>query len=280
VWLAAAIVLLAALADAPSGAAALLAEADRHFSRRGQDARGARCHPEPIDAALDSYRAALASDPALVPARVGILRSLFFRAGYCGEGGEAQKRRFEQAKRLAEDSEKWIEGHVGAKLRRGRVEPFRPVPGAAALFFWCGVSWGQWSLDHKLAAAWQGAARRVRDLGELALALDPEYEQGSPHLLLGRLHTESPKIPLVTGFVSRRQGFEHLRRAHAIAPANSVARFFLADAMLRHEPSSRTQALRLLRECAAADPRPDYLVEDRHYAEKARERLRALGEAP
>jgi hypothetical protein len=271
---------LAAALGPVAAAEASLAEADRHFAGRAAGTRDSECAPAAIDAALAGYRSALAAAPDSLEARVGILRSLFFRGGFCGESPTAQKRTFEEAKRAAEAFQAWIEGRTGARVRRDRPEPFRTVPGSAALLFWCGVSWGQWSLDHKLAAAWQGAAGRIRDLGEAARAVDPGYEQGSPDLLLGRLHVESPRIPLVTGFVSRRRGLEHLRRAHALGPDNSVARYFLAAAILEHEPRSRAEAEALLRACADAEPRSAYLVEDRHYAGKARAALRALGEAP
>lgn len=270
---------LAASLGAVSLAPPTLAEAERLFADRARDAQGARCAPAAVEAALAGYRRVLASDPDSLQARVGVLRSLFYRGGFCGEAGEAQKRTFEEVKAFAEASEAWLERRVAARVQRERPDPFRAVPGAGALLFWCGVSWGQWSMDHKVAAAWQGAAGRIRQLGEVALALDPAYEQGSPDLLLGRLHAESPKIPLFTGFVSRRQGLLHLRRAHAAAPANSVARFFLADGILQHDPRNRAQAVALLRECATAEPRPEYLVEDRHYAEKARRMLSSLGEA-
>lgn len=270
--------LAAVLAAAPASGSGALADAERHFANRGQSSRGAECDLAEVAAALAAYRQALAADPDSLPAHVGILRGLFFRGAFCGESGEAQKRTFEEAKRHAEQAEAWLEARLQARLDRRKPERFRREAGAGPLLFWSGVAWGQWSLDHKLAAAWQGAAGRIRDLAEVAVALDPEYEQGSPHLLLGRLHTESPKIPLLTGFVSRRQGLEHLRQALALSPANSVARFFLADAMLQYEPESREDAIRLLRACASAEPRPEYLVEDRHYAEHARERLRGLDE--
>ncbi len=260
--------------------AALVSEGDRHFDARARNAEGARCDPAEVNAALASYRRALAADPDSLPARTGMLRSLFFRGGFCGESRAVQKRTFEEAKRLAGESQERLERRVGARVRRGRSGPFRDVEGASALVFWCGVAWGQWSLDHKLAAAWQGAGGRIRDLAETAVALAPTYEQGAPHIVLGRLHAESPKVPLMTGFVSRRKGLEQLRKAVALSPGNTVALWFLADAVLEHEPASRAEALQLLRACAGASPRLDYLVEDRHYARLARERLEALGETP
>jgi hypothetical protein len=278
----AALALAGALQAEPAApdAAALVAEGDGHFAARARNAADARCDPAGVNAALDSYRRAVAADPDSIAGRIGMLHSLFFRGGFCGESADTQRRTFEEAKRLAQESQTRLERRAGARLRRDRLEPFRTIEGAAALLFWCGVAWGQWSVDHKVAAAWQGAGGRIRDLASAAVALAPGYEQGAPHIVLGRLHTESPKIPLVTGFVSRKKGLAHLREAVALSPANTVAQWFLAGAILQHEPQARAEALQLLRACARATPRAEYLVEDRHYAALAHERLRGLGEQP
>ncbi len=262
----------------PPDAAALVARGERHFAARALGAQGPRCDPAEVNAAAAAFRRAAAADPDSLAARIGLLRSLFFRGGFCGETGAVQQRTFEEAKRFAEESQRRLERRVRAKVVRGRPEPFRAVPGASELIFWCAVAWGQWSLDHKLAAAWQGAGGRIRELAETAVALTPDYEQGAPRIVLGRLHAESPKVPFLTGFVSRKRGLEQLRKAVALSPGNTVALFFLADAILDHERASRAEAVRHLRACAAASPRPDYLVEDRQYSALARERLKALGE--
>jgi hypothetical protein len=55
-----------------------------------------------------------------------------------------------------------------------------------------------------------------------------------------------------------------------------VTQLFLAEAILDHAPSRKEEARRLLESCAAAVPRPEYLVEDAHYAELARRRLAEL----
>lgn len=267
----AALSLASAVAVGDLGAA--LAEGEAHFARRAEAARGATADRAPVQASITAYRRALGLDPESAAARVGVLRALFFRGGFCGESDVARKETFEEAKQLAVDSIKRVE----VKLRgdkAARLAALRRVPEAAALHFWAGVSWGQWSLDHKLASAWQGAAGKIRDYAEVALALDPSYEQGSPYLLLGRLHAESPKLPFVTGFVSRKKALENLRRALEISPQNSIAQYFLAGAILDYEPNNRDEAIRLLQVCAHAAPRPDYRVEDLHYAELAQRRLR------
>jgi hypothetical protein len=76
--------------------------------------------------------------------------------------------------------------------------------------------------------------------------------------------------------VSRPKAIASLRRALEFGPDNSVALYFLAEALLHHAPERQQEARALLERCAALTPRPEYLVEDRHYVELARARLVTL----
>jgi hypothetical protein len=247
-----------------------MAEGDRHYARRGEGSRGAEAEKAPINAAIDAYTAARAADPDSIPAQVALMRALFFRGGFTAEAGAEQKKSFDAAKAVSDDAMRRLGRRLKAAPGRSRREALAKIPDVAPLHFWAGVSLGQWCLDHKLAAVWQGAAGKIRDWAEIAVAADPGYEQGSPYLLLGRLHTDSPKVPFVTGFISRSKGVESLRQALAISPRNTATQFFLAQALLEYEPRSRAQALELLRACAAQEPRPEFLVEDAHYRELSR----------
>ena len=198
-----------------------IAQAEARYAQRALDARGELAAPAQVEAAIVAFRRALVLAPESIPARTGLLRALFFRGGFCGEAGATQKATFEEAKRLAEESMRRLEARAAALRAASRLEAMRQIPGAAGLAFWSAVAWGQWSLDHKVAAAWQGAAAKVRDLGGLALALDPGYEQGSPYLMIGRLHAEAPKIPFLTGWVSRQKALDSLRQALAVSPGNT-----------------------------------------------------------
>lgn len=246
-----------------------IAQAEARYAQRALDARGELAAPAQVEAAIVAFRRALVLAPESIPARTGLLRALFFRGGFCGEAGATQRATFEEAKRLAEESMRRLEARAAALRAASRLEAMRQIPGAAGLAFWSAVAWGQWSLDHKVAAAWQGAAAKVRDLGGLALALDPGYEQGSPYLMIGRLHAEAPKIPFLTGWVSRQKALDSLRQALAVSPGNTVAQYFLADALLKYDPKSRTEAIRLLETCRSQPARPESLIEDRHYSEAA-----------
>jgi tetratricopeptide (TPR) repeat protein len=270
------IVALGAGGAGPPAARDPLAEAEALYRRRAEGARGGIGDPARVETAISAYRLALAADPGSLPARVGLMRALFFRGGFCGEPATAQKATFEEAKKIAQDAMQSVDERLRGLSEQGRMTALASVPEAAALHFWAGVSWGQWSLDHKMAAALHGAAGRIRDYAEVAIALDPAYEEGSPYLLLGRLHADSPRVPFVTGFISRSRALENLRRALAISPLNTATEYYLADAILDFEPQNRAEAIRLLSACAAQEARPDFLVEDAHYAELARGRLAQL----
>ena len=267
--------LLLALPASPAAGQAL-AEGDAHYARRAEGARGGTADLAPIDAALADYRRAQALDPAGYEPPARLLRALFFRGGFCGLAGRQQVQVFEQAKRLAEQTVRRLDVDVGRV--RGHVRPgsARRIAPAGEIYLWAAIAWAQWSQGHKVAAAWQGAATRIRDLAAASLQIDPATEQGGAHLLLGRLHAEAPRIPMLTMWISRDQALAHLRAGLALAPDNRACQYFLADAVLRFSAPAGEEAVALLRGCATRPARPDLAVEDAHYAELAQRRLATL----
>ena len=162
-----------------------------------------------------------------------------------------------------------VHGHV-------RADAARTIAPAAEIYMWAAISWGQWAVVHKISAAWQGAPGRIRDLAQAVLQIAPGTAQAGGYLVLGRLHVEAPRIPMLTGWISRREGLAHLRTGLVIAPDNPAMMFFLADALLTLDPSKKEEARALLLRCANRSPRPDFAVEDAHYAEEARQRLSGI----
>ncbi len=270
------------LATAPSlelpaeSVAAIVARADALYEHRASGAQGAVAAVGPIDEAIGDYRQAIRLDDASLEARAGLMRAIFFRGGFCDTPPDLQIRLFEEGKQVADETVRQVERSLGPVKARARIEALRRVPAATRIYFWAAVSWGQWSVDHKLAAAWQGAAVRIRDLAQTVVDLDPGVDQGSAYLILGRLHAECPRIPMLTRWISRTQAIASLRRALELGPDNTPNMFFLADALLNYQPDQAEEARRLLERCAASTPRPEYAVEDAHYAQMARDRLESL----
>jgi tetratricopeptide (TPR) repeat protein len=264
----------AARPEDPASLAEALAAGDARYARRAEGARGGTALPPHADAAIVEYRRALALDPRSYDARLRLLRAYFFRGGFCGPMDPAERQRlFDEAKLVAEETVKQLDADMTRVKGRVDTGVARSIAPAAEAYVWAAVSWGQWAVFHKLNAAWTGAPRRIRDLGEAVVAIEPKTAQGAGYLILGRLNAEAPRIPLVTGWVSREKGLANLRRGLEVAPENTALAYFLGDALLRLDPSKADEARALLLRTAAAVPRPEYQVEDAHYAEKARARL-------
>lgn len=264
--------------QAPADAlAAILAEADAHFARRSLGAIDEVANKREIDEAIALYRQALALAPADIEVLAQLMRALHFRGAFTGASLEEKKAIFEEGRKLGQDAVDRLEAQARITRGRSRIESLRLVKGAPSLYLWTAGHWGEWALVRgKFAAARSGIAGRLRDLAQTVIDIDPLFEDAAGYRILGRLHSEAPKIPFITGWVSREKGLQYLRRSHLAGPRHPVTWYFLAEAILDHEPLKRDEALRLLDRCANTPPRADTLLEDARYATLARRQLDQL----
>ncbi|HKC13672.1 MAG TPA: hypothetical protein VKI41_16730 [Vicinamibacteria bacterium] len=261
--------------DDPVSAA--LALGDAAYARRADGATGARAETRQIEEAIGAYRRAAHLDPDSAEAVFKLLRALFFRASFCGAGAEERRAIFEEGRQIGEGAIQRLERRIGGLTFGARMDALRKNPAAAPLYFWTAVSWGEWALARgKLTAARHGAGSRIRDLAQTVVDLDPGLEEGGGYRVLGRLHDQSPRIPFLTGWVSRPEALSNLRKALALGPRSSVNQLFLAEAILNHDAANREEARRLLTWCARSAPRDEYRVEDAYYEDLARRRLEEL----
>jgi len=233
-------------------AATLVAEGDGHYDRRAEGAHGGTADPRQTDLALQAYRRALAASPADLAVLARLLRAINFRGDFCGADLEGRKRIFDEGRRLGQAAVDRLEAGVAGLRPDQRLAALRSTPGAAGAYFWTAACWGQWALARgTFAAARAGVATRVRDLAETVIALDPALEEGGGYRVLGRLHDQAPRIPLLTGWVSRAKAVEYLRKSYEQGPRNPVTWFFLAEAILDHDPRHAEDGRGLLRTCVA-----------------------------
>ncbi|MEO8362283.1 MAG: hypothetical protein ABI672_19815 [Vicinamibacteria bacterium] len=266
-----------ALASAPNlPAVQALERGDAFYARRAEGSHDGIARTEMVDRAIAEYREAIALDPTAYEPRLALLRSFFFRGGFCGLSGREQIAIFDEAMKLSEQTVKALD--VDMARRKGRVRSDaadQPIP-AAMIYTWAAVSWGEWAVSHHVSAAFQRAPGRIRDLATAAIQIDPSAEQGGALVVLGRLHNECPRIPLLTTWVSRPEGTRFLRLARTTAPKNPANAYFLAEALLGLSPPATEEARSLLEWSVHAVPRPEYLVEDAHYSIEARALLAQL----
>ncbi|MEP6800676.1 MAG: hypothetical protein ABJC07_01970 [Acidobacteriota bacterium] len=262
------------ISPAHESASRVLEKADRHYAARAAGRTGARADPREISEAISLYERAA---PELPQARWKLARALYFLGTYTGLDESGQRAVFEKARRAGE------EGVLSVAARRGNADARKLGPEAAAdlvrsdpdgpaAFFWTAVAWGQWSLaSGKMEAARKGAARRIRDDCLTVIALDPAYEEGGGYRILGRVHDQAPKVPLLTGWVSRAEGLRFLRLALAQAPRNFVNRHFLAEALARS--GAVAEAIAIEEGLVSDSPGVEHLVEEIAIQEAARKNL-------
>ena len=273
----------------PPEAADLVRSGDFHYSMRSDGHVGERPEPQPIEIAIRDYRDALLRDPGDVEIYWRLIRAMSFKGEYVVQDRKEKQAVFKEGIKLSEEAMKsmqvWAAAHGTRKVQKLPLEEqaqvFKAVPGAGPYFFWTSAIWGQWALVFgKLAAARQGAAGKIRDFATLAILTDDQYEGGGGYRVLGRLHHQSPHIPLITGWVSRKEALANLAEAYTLAPDYKFNAVYYAEALYDYSPARRGEAIRMLETVSMASPSPDRIVEDLHLQEIARAHLREWGQHP
>lgn len=281
--LAAAVLLLPALAGA-AAAEDPEARGDRLWARRADGfAAGHRVDPALAEGAVAAYEQALRARPGDLRLRFKLVEALYFAGHFADRSPDAARLRFERAVEVSEEACARVAAQAGGAAldpqasMADRAQALAGVPGAVDAHFWAAISWGIWGMSHSsLASAARDVAGRIRDHAALTAALDPGYRDAAGWRILGRLHVQVPRVPLVTGWVDREKGIALLRKAYAASARDARNPLFLAMALLAERPNERGEALKLLREVAARVPRPEMLVEDTEIVNEAR---RALAQA-
>lgn len=279
-----AMVLLVALVTAALPMLGQVADGDRQYASRDTGARGARAVAGPIDAAIAAYQRAIAQNPNDVEAHAKLLRAYRFKGAYVAASNDEKKQVYAVAKTAGQTAL----GVVGRLLAARGTKPDGPeknvaaaaraIPGAAQVYLWDAINWGEWALAYgKMAAARQGAADTIRREATIAHLIDPALEMGAPARVLGRLHDQTPRIPFITGWASGKEAVKFLQESLKHDPTNKITLVFLAEALVSNDSSTKPRAIEMLRSVVSAPLHPEYVVEDAAAVEDARALLKKWG---
>ena len=256
---------------------------DAAWARRAQGASAGWAAAEPIAEAVAAYQEAVRQDPERLEGYWKLLRAIYFQGDMATRGEEAKKEVFALGRDVGEKALDLLATRVGGRKKMDAMSPDQvaaalgDVPEAAAIFFWSAVDWGLWGdAFGRMAAARQGVAGRVRDYSLVVVALDEGYERAGAHRVLGRLHFLAPRIPFVTGWVSRDTAVSELERACELGPEEPLNGLYLAEALVEHRPRERDRALGILRDLVARAPDPERAVEWARAQSEARALLARL----
>ncbi len=281
-WIAAALLLGVLCASEARATPTTLTHGDALWAHRAEGQVNAQARPEPVRAAIAVYEGVLAADPQKLEAHWKLLRALWFSADFATEDAEQERRTYEQAQRVSERAFAALAERVGGgeALEELSPEELRTrLPAmdhrdAAELYFWHAVNLGAWSrLAGLLEAVRNGVANRLHEATLRSIALDPDVEQGGAIRLLSRLHSELPRVPLLSGWVDHTRAVPLAERALAEYPQHPGNAYLLGLAILSNEPGRRGEGLVLIESTATLEPRADHVVEDLAIKSDARELL-------
>ena len=280
----AALLLVLLFASGARGDASDLGRADALWGRRAEGQMNAVARHEPVRAAIDAYERAIAAEPRNLEAHWKLLRALWFSADFASANSAAERRTYEQAHAVAERAFALLAERVGGRETLDDLTPealAARLPEAdhrhaAELYFWHSVNLGAWSrIAGLLQAVRAGVAGRIHEATLRSIALDPDVEQGGAIRLLSRLHSELPRVPLLSGWVDHEQAVPLAERALNEYPQHPGNTYLLGLALLSNAPERRPEGLRLIESTAALEPRSDQVVEDLAIQIDARELLEA-----
>jgi len=261
-----------------------VSEGDQHWNARAEGHQGGRARAGQIDAAIAAYRKAVAQEPNNLDARGKLLKAVRFKGAYVASTSDEKKAIYAIAKNDGEAAMAVVNRHLAAKgvkadaPEKNVADAARAIPGAADVFLWDSVNWGEWALAYgKMAAVRQGAADRIRREATIAMLIDPKLDGGGPQRVLGRLHDQTPHVPFLTGWASSKEAVRFLREANKIDPTNKITRVFLADALVSNDSKSAPEAIRILREVINSPNDPGFEVESAQAQEDAKALLKEWG---
>ena len=265
---------------------AQVSEGDTHWNQRAEGHQAGRAKAAHIDAAIAGYQRAIAQNPNDIEARWKLLRAIRFKGAYVAATNDEKRKVFDMGKKAGSDALGVLDRQLAAKglssvskaTERQVADAARTIPGAAEVYFWDAVNWGEWALAYgKLAAVREGAADRIRRESTIAMLIDPKTEGGGPARVLGRLHDQTPKVPFITGWVSKKDAVRLLNESLRVDPTNKIMRVFLAEAMVNNDSDTAPQAVQMLRELITSPNNSEYEVEQAAAVQDARNLLRKWG---
>lgn len=115
-------------------------------------------------------------------------------------------------------------------------------------FYWRAIATGIVARHNRLTLG-RSAMTRIQEDATEAVRIDPTFQHGGPHRVLGGLYLRAPGPP--TGVGSLRRALHHLERARELAPDHPDNLLLLAEAYL--EAGREEEAVRLLNDVLSSE---------------------------
>ena len=260
---------------------------DAAWLSRAEGRIGLRADASFIERAVAAYGDAWRDGEGSLEAGWKLLRALWFAGEFAAANKDAARARYDEARavsrrafkvsseRFARDGAEIDDIEPGAFPASFSRDAYEDV---ARVMFWSAINWGAWSGTHGLlATVREGVANRLNRYALASIALDPSVDRGGAQRLLATLHAQLPRVPFLTGWVTRSDAVGWAERALQIEPDHPGSKYVLALTLLETGPEGRRgEAIALMEQAAAAEPRAGMILEDLATRESAREHLSKL----
>jgi tetratricopeptide (TPR) repeat protein len=210
-----------AAAAAAAGAGEMIAKGDALWDQRGQEGKARQ--------AAEMYQAALQADPKSEEAAWKAARAWYW-VGDHAQGEDAQIAAFEQGIAAAEKA-------------------IAVNPDSLGGHYWLGVNYGKYGSAKGVMKS-LSLIDPIKEEMKRVIALDPDYEDGGPYRVLGRLYF---KVPGLFGG-DNDEAIQNLKIAVRKGPRRYLSHIYLAEVYL--DEGQDQKARELLQEVVAAGPPP------------------------
>jgi Tfp pilus assembly protein PilF len=222
-------------------AAAKITEGDRLYEGR-EDIAKARV-------SVATFRQAVTADYGNYDAAWKLARASYYVGDHTNNDDEA-----EEMFRAGVDAAK-----AAVKLQAGKPEGH----------FWLGANYGGQAKMSTLAKL--STIQDIQAEMDAVIKIDEKFQGGSAYLALGRLYLQAPKV--LGGDTGK--AIDYLKKGLAIAPNNSLMKYYLAEA---YESENRDgEAKKLIEDIMATTPDPQYTAEHKDAVAKATKLKQKIG---
>ena len=204
--------LLSSVSPIPAQDLDLMARGDAAYLRRADGHSGSVALPEPIGESITAFEELLTQDPENLEARWKLLRSVYYQGEHVLQDDDERLALYEEAREISDVGREQLAITAGLgddpdSMKTDKLAAaLADTTDSAQIYFWSAVHWGLWGQYRgKMAAAKEGVAKKIRNFSEIVIEIDEEMEEAGGHRVLGRLHSEAPKLPFFTGGEGKNQ---------------------------------------------------------------------------
>ena len=122
-----------------------------------------------------------------------------------------------------------------------------------------------------LTAATSGVVGKIMKNTEALIMIDPDYRNGIGNRIIGVMNYEAPYIPIVMSWPDKQKAVGIIRECLTKDPRDRGNNYYYAEALIVNGKTN--EAIPYLEKVLALQPKEEFLMEDRAFADWAERRL-------